>query len=76
MGEWYTLHRLKWEVIQALQIFCEHVLLKHQKEIPISFLYRLHLVSFDVLYTVSTIIILFWFCSILNQAVTFEQWVL
>lgn len=36
-------HRVKWQLIQALQMYLEHVLLRHS-EVPVSFARRLELV--------------------------------
>ena len=37
--------RLKWEVIRTMQLFLEHVLLKHEFENSVAYLIRLQLVS-------------------------------
>ena len=36
--------RLKWQLIRAMQMFLEHVLLKHS-EVPVTYARRLELVS-------------------------------
>lgn len=46
--------RLKWEVIKAMQLFLEHILLKNP-DVPAAYLYRLQLVN---LYTLTSYIII------------------
>ena len=47
-GSIYTacLSRVKWQLIQAMQMLLEHVMLKHPK-VPVTYARRLELVSFN-----------------------------